>query len=358
MDIFEFPSSRCIDLKGAFNDVVDQQNNDLGGLFVRLKNLMIVEVHGNWDVAFLEKYLDDQMVPRSLRFEISPQDDDIDIAVWYKYFNDVGLDLLRFLIGRKRRKLNKLDEDITDVKTKLTPYKELDEYKNRSDSLKRILEKEDIDQKTKKKKKYSRDQEDYKTNQVFKWQIRRAALANGNTEQAPRQSIGPRSGAVNPPYQTGGGRGNKFVDGWKKVVSKKVPKSRRPQNRTHDGRGDYVQHSHSPINDPGDIPTNNYYEPMARDYVDRYDGYNNRIIVEHPSQRTPRVGYATRECSDWDSLGFYPPRRPQYPPRGPPPPGPLSTPFFPRGSQKNKRDGKQKEVPDGGRDTERKRRRL
>lgn len=56
------------------------------------------------------------MVPRSLRFEITPQEDEQDLLGWFKYFNDVGLDLLRFLIARKRRKLNKLDEDIFDVR--------------------------------------------------------------------------------------------------------------------------------------------------------------------------------------------------------------------------------------------------
>lgn len=35
-----------------------------------LKYLMISEIHGNWNVTLLEKYLDDNMVPRSLRFEI------------------------------------------------------------------------------------------------------------------------------------------------------------------------------------------------------------------------------------------------------------------------------------------------
>lgn len=207
MDIFEFRSSRCIDLKDAFNNVDDSQNNDLGGLFMKLKNLMIAEIHGNWDVAFLEKYLEDQMVPRSLRFEITPQDDESDISGWYKYFNDVGLDLLHFLIGRKRRKLNKLDEDITEVKLKLTPYKELEEYKNKSDNLKRVLEKEDIDQKIKKKKKYIRDNDDYKTNQVFKWRVRRATLANGGAEDAPRPAISTRSDVVNTPHQMGGGLG-------------------------------------------------------------------------------------------------------------------------------------------------------
>lgn len=107
MDIFEFRNSRSLNLKDVFDNVEVQQNLDIGGLFVRLKNLVISEVHGHWDVAFLEKYLDDVMVPRSLRFEITPQEDEIDLLGWFKYFNDVGLDLLQFLIARKRRKLNK-----------------------------------------------------------------------------------------------------------------------------------------------------------------------------------------------------------------------------------------------------------
>lgn len=63
-------------------------------------------------------------------------------------------------------------------------YKESEEYKNKSD-LRKVLEKEDLEQKVKKKKKYARNLEDYKLNQVFKWQVRRANAVEGGMGPPP-----------------------------------------------------------------------------------------------------------------------------------------------------------------------------
>lgn len=62
------------------------------------------------------------MVGRSLRFEITPQENEDDLTGWFKYFNDVGLDLLCFLITWKRCKLQRLDEDIIYLKGKVVSY--------------------------------------------------------------------------------------------------------------------------------------------------------------------------------------------------------------------------------------------
>lgn len=106
------------------------------------------------------------------------------------------------------------------------------------------MEKEDIDQKFKKKKKYSRDQEDYRTNQVFKWQIRRAAMANGNNESLNRPHVESTSMPVIPSHHAGNSRGSKPGNGWKKVSPRKGPKPRQPWTRTHDGREGHAQYNH------------------------------------------------------------------------------------------------------------------
>lgn len=98
-----------------------------------------------------------------MRFEITPQEDEQDLSGWFKYFNHVGLDILSLLIARKIWKLNKLDEDISDVR--MTFIKNFMNIKISLIILKRFLEKEDLEQK---KKKYSRYLEDYKAAKVFK----------------------------------------------------------------------------------------------------------------------------------------------------------------------------------------------
>lgn len=152
MDIFECRATRVVNTEGGFKTYKDDEG-DLGGLFMRLKNLTVSETHTQWDIAFLETYVKNGMVPRSLRWEVSPQKGDIEFEDWFKYFNTAGVNFLKFLIERKNTKLTRLDEEIKAIKEKLNPLREGSEYKDGSQSLLKTLEKEDREQKIKKKRK-------------------------------------------------------------------------------------------------------------------------------------------------------------------------------------------------------------
>lgn len=134
MDIFDFRAQKVVNTDGVF-EVYKEDENDLGGLFMRLKNLMISETHTQWDIAYLGTYIKNSMVPRSLRWEISPQKGETELEEWFKYFNQAGLSLLQFLIDRKSAKLAKIDIEIKAIKEKLGPNKDSDEYRERSQNL-------------------------------------------------------------------------------------------------------------------------------------------------------------------------------------------------------------------------------
>lgn len=72
MDVFEYRASRVVNTEGVF-ETFKESDRDLSGLFVRLKNLTISEIHTQWDVTFLETYIKLKMVPRSVRWEVCPQ---------------------------------------------------------------------------------------------------------------------------------------------------------------------------------------------------------------------------------------------------------------------------------------------
>lgn len=110
------------------------------------------------------------MVPRSLRWEVAPQKGELELLEWFQYFNQAGVTFLDFLVQRKKSKLVRLDMEIKLIKDKMSTYTNSEEYKERSTVLKKLLEKEEIEQKNKKKKKYVRDMGDYKAGAVFVWQ--------------------------------------------------------------------------------------------------------------------------------------------------------------------------------------------
>lgn len=91
------------------------------------------------------------MVPRSLRWKVNPQKEDSEIAEWYKYFNKAGVNFLKFLIAKKSRKLSSLDSEIILIRNKLLPFKNESEYVQKSENLKTILIKEELEQRNKKR---------------------------------------------------------------------------------------------------------------------------------------------------------------------------------------------------------------
>lgn len=175
--------------------IVHHAKLEIGGLFLRLKNIMVSELHLQWDLVFLEQYVTESMVPRSLRWDIHPQQGDGDFESWFKYFNDAGIDFLSFLITRKRDRLSVLDREIRELKDGLLTYKNSVEYNSLSSNLQVHLIKEDKDQRTKKHKKYLRNVGDYKSGRVFSWQ-------KPSTPSTPDPSMEintPILGAVVPP---------------------------------------------------------------------------------------------------------------------------------------------------------------
>lgn len=81
MDIFDFRFQHNINTDKVFDGNVEQ-SDEIGGLFLRLKNLLVSELHTGWDIAYLEQYVTQKMVPRSLRQEVPPQKGDNDLEGW------------------------------------------------------------------------------------------------------------------------------------------------------------------------------------------------------------------------------------------------------------------------------------
>lgn len=63
--IFDYYKNRKINHDEVF-DQTSSEVDGIRGIFMRLKNVLIAELHATWDIVFLERYLKEQMIPRSL----------------------------------------------------------------------------------------------------------------------------------------------------------------------------------------------------------------------------------------------------------------------------------------------------
>lgn len=328
MDVFDYRTNRTFSTEGVFVSI--SSDSEMGGLFVRLKNLMTTELHLQWDSAFLEQYLKDNMVPRGLRWDVHPQQGDLELDAWFRYFNEAGISFITFLLGKKRARLTTIDKDIKEIRDKLLPFKATPEYMSLSTNLKIHLEKEEREQKVKKQKKYTRDTNDYKTHQVFSWQSKDSVLGTQDTYEntveasiplgpppPPLKIVPGRGGIPNfpkesrqaPPYtyatavqhrgpppqrQRGrGGRGNKG----RRDHSRDYARQDSPHTVRTYGHHEPHQYQQQPQRTP--VSTHNRFSPLREEggprrpyYNQRDDGYEYNRSPYNYNQNHPGPSYS------------------------------------------------------------------
>lgn len=176
MDIFQYLEKREIKLGEIFSRKQNtQEANELALGFRKLGHLFEKKVKTWWDIVSFEQYLAEKLIPRRLRWEVPPNDglmDNDSLKEWGDFFTSKGLELVGFLLSRKRRKMTQLDIQIMELKSTMESHKESEEFLRLSAELKNKLQKWDYEIQNKKKKKFIRDLEDFGRGNVYKWQLK------------------------------------------------------------------------------------------------------------------------------------------------------------------------------------------
>lgn len=115
----------------------------------------------------------------------------LELDLWFRYFNETGISLISLFLGKKRARLVIIDKEIKDIREKLLPFKATPEYYSLSTNLKTHLEKEEKEQRVKKQKKYTRDASDYKNHQVFSWQSKDSVLGTDDIHNSTMEVSAP-----------------------------------------------------------------------------------------------------------------------------------------------------------------------
>lgn len=213
MEVFSFMEKRKINLEEVFSTTNTSKNRtaDLESLMRKLGHNMEKKVSLWWDISTFETYLKESFVPRRLRWDVPPNDGLVDQESndeWLKFFNDKGLELLRFLLERKQRKTKIIDQNIAEIREELEVFKETTEFKTYTTQLNKDLTKKDREVQQRKSKKYIRDINDFRNDQAFKWQSQLGKTDTGSTYSTPEKIVRVHSQQMNePPLQSPQRRG-------------------------------------------------------------------------------------------------------------------------------------------------------
>lgn len=108
MDAVQFISNWSINLDSVFTtDITPVDYVDHGQLLSTLGYTLEKQIRTWWDICTFEQYLKDNILMRSLRWEVTPQDGLIDegsMSEWLNFFNGVGFKLQQLVLKRKKTK--------------------------------------------------------------------------------------------------------------------------------------------------------------------------------------------------------------------------------------------------------------
>lgn len=172
MELFGYMNNRNIDVGGIFSQ--EEIIKDMQGLVKQLRHTMEKQLIVWWDIANLEMYIKEKMTPRRLRWDVHPNDNIEDAALmgdWYSFFNTCENELLHNIVKRRQFKLRSIESNIFEIQKLLLHFANQQDYKDKTNELQDHIKKYDGEIQAKKQNKFKRDVLDYKSMQVYKWQV-------------------------------------------------------------------------------------------------------------------------------------------------------------------------------------------
>ncbi|CAH2221814.1 Hypothetical predicted protein [Pelobates cultripes] len=209
------PTARPNDISNVFSlEPLGCNNpNDINNVFFSIQQLYKLQIKGYWEVTSLRHYLDQKLVPRGLRPEISTPDK-VNTEDKLKEWNDILINcsykLMQFLVKLEEENFEKVNKDLQNEVIKVKEFQSNSEYTLMENKLQNNIDNFTTHIKEKKHYKFQRDYKDFKEGTIFRQTKRSNIRANrknsyssGNTEwtdsdSGPTQGKNPSSGLKTP----------------------------------------------------------------------------------------------------------------------------------------------------------------
>ncbi|KAJ1205978.1 hypothetical protein NDU88_001396 [Pleurodeles waltl] len=138
--------------------------------FIRLERLRKQELSRWWDFTILQKYMENNQIPRGLRVILFPSFDDLSpdlLKEWEDLLVTSSYGMMDILIRDAKAKREKLLQDIALLEKEINDIDSPDTIIKNYNILKEVLQKHQLYIKDKKVRKLRRDENDYRNGRVF-----------------------------------------------------------------------------------------------------------------------------------------------------------------------------------------------
>ncbi|XP_069620483.1 uncharacterized protein [Ranitomeya imitator] len=185
--------SREASWQGQINAVFlnnDVASNDTGGLkfdeiFKNIKNLTYKRTRCWWSKAFLENYIQHNLIPRGLHIHVTPSfpvGDEVFIKDWEEVCNSASKKLMELLVKYNSTNLMETDRSLDEVYIKAKACLTTEQIGTLDGQLEKLMDQWIKEIRTNQTSKLHRDQRDFASGKVYKW--RRPNLYSGDRDRS------------------------------------------------------------------------------------------------------------------------------------------------------------------------------
>lgn len=166
----------------------DSRTADFKSLCKVYESLSTKELKTWWDLKTLQKYVDNNMIPRGLRLYKSSTTDYPEPfqSEWEDILNRASFDLMRLIIKYEVAKISKLNNEIDTIKQNLATFQHEESYVENMNRIDDLIEKMECAIIETKKIKYQRDTKDYEDNLVYNWRIQTRSRSQSRNRSRAR----------------------------------------------------------------------------------------------------------------------------------------------------------------------------
>ncbi|XP_069596909.1 uncharacterized protein [Ranitomeya imitator] len=181
--------ARELSWQGQINAVFSNGNTNIvvtdglqfDDLFKNIKNLTYKRTRAWWSKAFLENYIQHQLIPRGLRIHVTPAfpvTDEGFIKSWEGVCNTASKQLMELLVQYNSQNISNIDKLLDEVYVKAKNCLSAEQLSSMDGLLEKQMDQWIKDIQTTQKSKLIRDQRDFSSGKIYRW---RKQQQDGNT---------------------------------------------------------------------------------------------------------------------------------------------------------------------------------
>lgn len=201
-----FRNNECMNIQ--YETFTTERTIEMKRLLFHLEKTLMTEMQHQIDAIFLNKYVQENLIPRGLRIGITPtfQNDAVFIENWSTALDNCSRDLLKLLISKREALSEMATMEIDTISEKLIVFHKHPDYSNIRGKIQNGIKNSEFEFMNRKKNKLLRDRNDKATGHYRLWDRKDRMSKHESVHNMQSRTNGvpsyPRKNHIKPPVNS------------------------------------------------------------------------------------------------------------------------------------------------------------